>query len=118
MLYTMNRRSPFLSLSSAVMCSVVALSATGLPLPHDADHGVDVAHVEHDHGGHGTALLEQDEQLLSKTFDFAAVTTPMILPLSEPATSNTSYAHGPSCDHPGRDPPDESRPRAPPILTS
>ncbi len=114
----MNRRSPFLSLSSAIMCGVVALSVTGIPLSHDADHGVDVAHVEHDHGGHGTVLLEQDEQLLSKAFDFSAVTTPMILPLSEPATSITSFAHGPSFDHPGRDPPDESRPRAPPILIS
>jgi hypothetical protein len=100
------------------MCAVVALSVTGPPLSDHADHPADVAHVEHDHGGHGTVLLDQDERLLSKTFELSAVTAEMDLPLSEPATSGESSAHGPSFSHRGRDPPDESRPRAPPILTS
>jgi hypothetical protein len=97
---------------------VVALSVTGLALSHDADHRADVAHVEHDHGGHGTVLLDQDERLLSKTVELAAVTAVMTLPLSELATSSETSADGPSIAHPGRDPPDESRPRAPPILIS
>jgi len=94
------------------------VSVTGLPHAHDSDHGTEVAHIEHGHGGHGTMLLEQDEQLLSKTFDFSAVATPVALPFSEPAVIVESSAHGSSFAHPGRDPPEESRPRAPPILTS
>ncbi len=100
------------------MCGVVALSVAGLPLSHDADHRADVAHVEHDHGGHGTALLDQGERLLSKTFDFSAVSAAMTLPLSERATSSESSTHRPTFARPGRDPPHESRPRAPPILNS
>ncbi len=117
-LYLMNRRSPFRSLSCAVLCGVVAISVTGLPLSHHADHGDDVAHIEHGHGGHGTVLLEQDERLLSKTFDFSAVDAPIALPFSEPTTTIESSGRGSSFAHPGRDPPAESRPRAPPILIS
>jgi hypothetical protein len=118
MLYLMNRRSPFRSLSCAILCGVVAFSVTGLPLSHHADHDGEVAHVEHGHGGHGTVLLEQDERLLSKTFDFHAVITPIALPFTEPAAIVESPVLGSSFAHPGRDPPEESRPRAPPILIS
>ena len=100
------------------MCGVVAVSVTGLPLSHDADHCAEVAHLEHDHGGHGTVLLEQDEQLLSKTLSFSALTAVIALPFGEPATIIEPPTHGQSLEHPGRDPPAEARPRAPPILTS
>jgi hypothetical protein len=99
------------------MCGVVAVSVTGLPLSHDTDHCADVAHLEHDHGGHGTVLLEQDEQLLSKTLSFSALTTVIALPIIQPATIIEPPAHRRSLEHPGRDPPAETRPRAPPILT-
>jgi hypothetical protein len=95
---------------------VVALSVTGLPLSHHADHDGEVAHIEHGHGGHGAVLLEQDEQLLSKAFGFAAATTSITAPLREPAVIVESAAHGSLFAHPGRDPPADGRPRAPPIL--
>lgn len=100
------------------MCSMVALSVAGVPVSHDADHSGDVAHVEHDHGGHGTVLIHQDERLLSKTISFSALTAPMVLPLIGPAANIEVFTHSPSFAHPGRDPPEESQPRAPPILIS
>lgn len=114
----MNRRGTLRSLSCATLCGVVALSVTGLPLSHHADHGGEVAHIEHGHGGHGAVLLEQDEQLLTKAFGFSVVNTPIVEPLSEPAMIVASSAHGSSFAHPGRDPPEKNRPRAPPILIS
>lgn len=101
-----------------MLFSAIALSAIALPLSGQADHPAYVAHIEHDHGGHGTVLLDQDERLLSKTFEFSAVTVEMTTTAIEPATSGEFSAHRTSFAHLGRDPPDESRPRAPPTLTS
>ena len=97
---------------------LVALSLTGLPLPHHADHDAEVAHVEHGHGGHGTLLLQQDERLLTKTVDVSAPAAATPAFLSSPVVARVSPTHGPSLPHPGRDPPGNSRPRAPPALTS
>ena len=114
----MNRRSPSLTLSTALMCGVLALSVTGIPHLHDADHPADVAHVERGHGGHGAVLPDQDERLPSKTLDFSAATAAVTPALTEPVTTGESFGRFSNFTHPGRDPPEESRPRAPPILIS
>jgi hypothetical protein len=115
MLHPMTRRSTLRSLASLALCGLVALFATGLPLSYDADHQSDSAHVEHDHGGHGTALLEYDEQLLSKTLSFTAVDGPQTMPWTEAVANGEHPRHGRSFTHNGRDPPRDSRSRAPPI---
>ena len=118
MLHPMIRRSTLRSLASLALCGLVALFATGLPMSYDADHQSDSAHIEHDHGGHGTVLLEQDEQLLTKSNSFSAVALPNLLPWTEAAATVENPPQGRSFQHKGRDPPRESRPRAPPITTS
>jgi hypothetical protein len=100
--------------SGAILGVVIAFSVTGLPMPGRADHGAEVAHVEHDHGGHGVVLLEQDERLLSRSLDLPACTTVRTPSLSVSATGTRSFAYGQSFVHPGRDPPPATRPRAPP----
>jgi hypothetical protein len=110
----MIRRGLGQSVLSAFMCGVVAASVTGLPMSHAADHGSEAAHVEHDHGGHGTTLLEQDEQLLSKSFSFTALSSMPAPPIGDPVTVAVTPIHSRRLEHPGRDPPEQARPRAPP----
>ena len=43
-----------------VLAVVTFAAAAPIPVHHHADHGDEVVHLEHDHGGHG-GLLEQDE---------------------------------------------------------
>jgi hypothetical protein len=115
MLSPMTRRSTLRFLANLALCGLVALFATGLPLSYDADHQCDSAHIEHDHGGHGTVLLEYDEQLLSKTLSFTAVDGPQTMPWTEAVANGEHPRHRRSFTHNGRDPPRDSRPRAPPI---
>jgi len=117
----MKSRGSIRSLSGLIVCGAVAVSAIGLPHTHDVDHRADVAHVEHDHGGHGTVLLDQNSQLLSKTFSlscFTVLTGPMSAPSIEPVITVEPFNLSQSLAHPGRDPPGENRPRAPPFLSS
>ena len=111
-------RDVFRSSASCILCGLVALFATGLPLSHAADHQSASTHMEHDHGGHGVVLLEYDEQLLSKTLDLSAAAVPVLPRLSEAeAVFECPFQERPF-PHKGRDPPKVCRPRAPPILLS
>jgi hypothetical protein len=101
-------------LLSALLGSVMVASTTGLPLHHEADHEGDVAHVERHHGGHGAELVEQDGQLLSKTFNLSATAALQALSFGEPLPGIEAFLPSQSPAHHGRDPPRESRPRAPP----
>ncbi len=100
------------------MCGLVALVATSPPLSFHADHRSDAAHMEHDHGGHGTVLIDQDEQLLSKTGSFVAPLEATVLPWTDSPLSIERSAQTGAFVHGGRDPPENSRPRAPPISFS
>ena len=114
MLMSMSRRNAFRSCANSALCGLIALVATGLPLSHDADHRSDAAHLEHDHGGHGTVLVEQDVQLLGKPFSFAAVPGAVTARWTEALAVVEPRVHARTHAHRGRDPPAESRPRAPP----
>ena len=116
MLHPMTRRSTLRSTANFALCGLGALFATGLPLSHDADHTSDAAHIEHDHGGHGMVLLDQDEQLLTKSLSFSAVAGPITMPWTEAAASVENPNQGRSFTHKGRDPPKDRRSRAPPIF--
>ena len=118
MVKAMTCSSPLRSLANLALCALIALYATGLPLSHDADHQSDAAHVEHDHGGHGSFLLEQEEQLLSKTVGFSAIIEMIQLPWAEATANAVRLPQERSFDNSGLDPPNDTRPRAPPITVS
>ncbi len=111
----MSSRGPFRSTIGLTLLGLVALVATGLPLSYDVDHGSDIAHMEHDHGGHGTVLIEQNAQLQSKSAGHALAPTPAETPWAEASASNEPIVQARFNLHRGRDPPSEIRPRAPPI---
>jgi len=114
----MKRRSPIQLSVTVALCGLVALVATGLPVSHRADHQSDMAHLEHDHGGHGTVVLEQDEQLLTKLFSFSAVRGAIAAMWTEAGPSIEQAVQIGSHRYHGRDPPLESKPRAPPSIIS
>lgn len=96
-----------------VLTAITLVAAIPVPVHHHADHPDEAVHLEHDHGGHG-GLLEQEEARVPAPQGPATVHAVAL----ELPGAPTKFRSRPAPDDflipPGRAPPPDL-PRAPPL---
>ena len=100
---------------ASVLTVATLVAAVPMHVHHHADHGGEVVHLEHDHGGHG-GLLEQGEATVPAPHGPVALfTVALRIPEVDRKTSTRPASEDFLSPMERAPPPD--LPRAPPLLT-
>ena len=95
---------------------LLVLATASAPFSKPADHDDGTAHVEEGHGGHGHTVAEQGEQVRSEFAQFV-VGPPSTSSVWDVALARTiSMIRTGYLTHLSRDPPLNTKPRAPPLI--